>query len=226
MEKIENNIELVSLHIPKTAGTSFRNILKKQYKKKQVCRLDIYPSGDIELNEKKFTDTVLKNDIKVIHGHFSFKKINTHFELATNTPFITWLRDPVERVISNYFFLKKIISDRLQETPNENLFNRMGKTLKEFVVQEETQNVMSKFIHHSELENFKFIGIQDDFNDELKRLEKIMGWDNIKPVYDNITDAKAQFIDDETIELIRLLNKDDIQLYHKGLEINQKRNLI
>ncbi len=63
-KKVKNNIELVSLHIPKTAGTSFRYILKEQFKKKDVARLDIYPSGAIMLNEKEFDSEKLKDKIR------------------------------------------------------------------------------------------------------------------------------------------------------------------
>ena len=50
-KKISNNIELVSIHIPKTAGTSFRNVLKSAYSRKSVVRFDIR-RGKIEMEKK------------------------------------------------------------------------------------------------------------------------------------------------------------------------------
>lgn len=216
-KKVKNNIELVSLHIPKTAGTSFRYILKAQFKKKDVARLDIYPSGAIMLNEKEFDSEKLKDKIKVIQGHYTYRNINDKLLLDSNVKFITWLRDPVERVISNYYFLNKIIANRLKELPNENLMNRIGKTLSEFVQFEENRNVMSKFLEGADLNSFKFVGFQRNFEEELQRLSKVMNWNSIKNLQLNTTDSKPRQIDQHLIELIEFNNQEDISLYKEAL---------
>ncbi len=48
------HLELISLHIPKTAGTSFRSNLVNVYGKKAVARFDIL-KGKIWLDEKECT---------------------------------------------------------------------------------------------------------------------------------------------------------------------------
>lgn len=223
MTKIKNNIELVSLHIPKTAGTSFRNILKEQFSNKSVVRLDIYDSGVIHLDEKNYTKTELKSHVKIIHGHFKYPDLIQKFDISEDVPFITWLRDPVARVVSNYYFLLKIIADRLKEKPEENLLNRVAKSLKEFAAQEETQNVMSKFLVGLELEQFKFIGIQDSFESELERLVKTMGWEKVKNIKHNVTGKTTPPIDEETLEFIKKVNQKDIELFNRALELNDNR---
>lgn len=216
-EKIKNNIELVSLHIPKTAGTSFRHILKDQYRRREVARLDIYQSGNIHLNQKEFTKSSLKEKIKVIQGHYTYKSIHERLDLNKNVEFITWLRDPVERVISNYYFLNQIIANRLKELPNENLMNRMGKSLAEFVEYEENKNVMSKFLKGAELESFKFIGFQHNFEEDLNRLATLMNWKTLKNFRYNANDRKPKKIDEDMINLIRSNNQEDIILYNNAL---------
>ena len=225
-KKIKNNIEIVSLHIPKTAGTSFRYILKEQFKRKEVARLDIYPSGAIQLNEKDFKGTILNEKIRVIQGHYTYNAINEHFLLHDNLHFITWLRDPVERVLSYYYFLKRIIADRLKELPNENLMNRMGKTLSEFVQFEENKNVMSKFLIGADLSNFTFVGFQSDFENELNRLASTMDWKTPKTPHFNNTTDKPKNIDQELIKLIQANNKEDIELYAKALKLRNAKKSI
>ena len=58
-EKIKNKVELVSLHIPKTCGTSFRNTLKAVYGIKSVKRLDIN-NNLLKIDEKIYVKSSLK----------------------------------------------------------------------------------------------------------------------------------------------------------------------
>jgi len=109
--KIENSIELVSLHIPKTAGTSFRNILKEVYGSSHVARLDI--RRNIEVDGRIFKGSGLKKGVQVVHGHFSFRKLTDNFDIPSGCPVVTWLREPAERVISNYYYLDKILRKEL-----------------------------------------------------------------------------------------------------------------
>jgi len=222
--KIKNNISLVSLHIPKTAGTSFRSILKNEFGRRTVARFDIYPSGKIKLDEKSFEKTELHKKIQVIHGHYTYQSITNTLDLSPSVSFITWLRDPVERVISNYFFLRKIVAERLNETPEENLMNRIGKTLEEFVVMEENQNVMSKFLNGANLSSFKFVGFQHDFETEIKRLEQIMQWKKIKNVEYNVTGNVPKISESATLDLIKKCNAEDVSLYNSAL--SQRTNSI
>jgi hypothetical protein len=69
-------LELISIHIPKTAGTSFRNTLKTVYGEDHVARLDIeLYDKHIRLNELDYFESSLPNHLKVIHGHFSYESV-------------------------------------------------------------------------------------------------------------------------------------------------------
>jgi hypothetical protein len=223
-EKIKNNISLVSIHIPKTAGTSFRTILKSEFGRRSVARFDIYPSGKIVLDDKTFKKDTLNKKIEVIHGHYTYESINKTLALSENVNFITWLRDPVERVISNYYFLNKIIAARLNESPEENLMNRMGKTIQEFVLLDENQNVMSKFLKGADLKSFQFVGLQNNFESELKRLQNTMNWKTIQNIEHNVTGNMSKQVNPEIIELIKTNNKQDIELYELALTLNSSIN--
>ncbi len=221
MEKVRNNIQLVSIHIPKTAGTTFRSIFIDNVGKKNFAKVDIYSSGNISIDNKPFKKKHLSKKITAIHGHCSYKYLTRYFELNKGVEFMTWVRNPVERVISNYYFLNKIIAERLQEKEDENLMIRMGKTLEEFVNWEANQNVISKFLEGAPLGDFKFIGIQDDFENELYRLARIMNWRHIENRQHNVTGNKADNIGADTIELIKSVNARDVKLYESVLQNRQ-----
>jgi hypothetical protein len=221
MEKIKNHINLVSIHIPKTAGTTFRSIFIDNVGVKNFAKVDIYSSGNIKVNDKLFDKNRLPKKITAIHGHCSYSYLEQYFELHKEVKFMTWLRDPVERVISNYYFLNKIIADRLQEEEDENLMIRMGKTLEEFVRWEANQNVMSKFLEGAPLHQFSFIGLQDDFENELARLARVMNWQNIENRKHNVTGQKTGNINPEIINLIKTVNQRDVELYKSVLQQRQ-----
>ena len=138
--------DVISLHIPKTAGTSFRNILKSIYSEKDVVRFDINERNEVRLNENLYTGKSLPS-AKVIHGHFVCETLYDNFQIPDNVLLITWLRDPVARVISNYFYLEKRLKELLEEKKNNlNILSKMQRTLIEYARAEVNRNRQSKFL--------------------------------------------------------------------------------
>ncbi len=218
-----HNLELISLQIPKTAGTSFRNILKAVYGNNVVIRFDINEDV-IKINEKKFTGSKLKKRTKVIHGHFEYTSIKKNIELSNSIPIITWLRDPVERVISNYFYLKKIIQEKLNENNTDsNLGNRMLKSIEEFASFEENRNRMSKFLKGALLEDFFFIGIVERFEEDIKTLSQLLDWKSYPIKRQNQTSKEMELITTSIREEIKKLNEQDVDVYKEVLNIRKKR---
>lgn len=219
--KISNQVELVSLHIPKTAGTSFRNILKDVYGPGHVARLDI--RRNTELNGKKLNSSKLKSGIKVIHGHFSYQKLIEQFDIKEDTPVITWLREPAERVISNYYYLDKILRKELNEEKKDlNILAKMEKTLLEYAATEANRNRMSKFLDGITPEEFFFIGFTNHYEEDLAVLARLLNWDNYSLIKQNITGKKPD-VDASTVEQIKALNEADYDIYNKALKIREER---
>ncbi len=216
------HIKLVSLHIPKTAGTSFRTILEERFGKPKVLHFDIYASGSIHAKRKPFDRNSFRKKTAVLHGHFSYTDLHNYVKLPQDVAMITWLRHPVDRVVSNYHFLNEIIAKRLKELPDENLMSRMGRSLLEFAEQTENQNVMSRFLKGSDLSRFKFIGIQDHFEEELVRLERIMNWPPIVNRIHNATERLKLEISTREYEQIALLNQGDMMLFEQACHLRNQ----
>jgi hypothetical protein len=216
--------QLISIHIPKTAGTSFRNILKQVYGEKEVVRFDISMRGVVRLNEHPYE----KNDLpkaRVLHGHFSYEAIVSKFKLSEEIPLITWVRDPVQRVISNYQYLESRLIDILQEEKHDlHILEKMQRSLIEYARTEINRNRQSKFLKGIRPDQFAFIGITEYFENDLKLMSDKLGWNQIpETLYHNVTDATPHPVSDAERDEIRSLNADDVSLYNQILELRNLR---
>ncbi|NNC86795.1 MAG: sulfotransferase family 2 domain-containing protein, partial [Bacteroidia bacterium] len=101
---------LVFLHIPKCAGSTFLFILNHQYKK--LPRFDVAQTAPNKSNEQLLSELseVEREKIHLIRGHVLFK---IHKHLIGTTKYITFLRHPVSRVVSLYHFMKNTPQNRL-----------------------------------------------------------------------------------------------------------------
>lgn len=216
----KTNPELISLHIPKTAGTSFRNILKSVYGEKEVGWLDIETNGVVRLNESVYNKNKLP-DLKVIHGHFVYKELLNKFEIKNEYKIITWVRDPVKRVISNFYYLESRLKELLDEEKNNlNIISKLQRTLMEYARAEINRNRQSKFLAGSNPEDFDFIGVYEFFDQELHRLSSVLNWHHIPEVpYHNKTAGIIKSHSDEIIDEIRELNLEDVKLYNEAVKI-------
>jgi hypothetical protein len=160
-------------------------------------------------------------------GHFAF---GAHELMGVNGAYITVVREPVARVISQYLFVK----DRVTHP----FYRRMqGMTLKDFVrsdVGAEVNNGQARLIAgtvhpdsatdeeallNRAKENietsFAVVGILEDFDRSLIAMKMKLGW--ALPYYTRVnltrTRPSAKVIDDETIRLVRQYNSVDLQLY-------------
>lgn len=216
-----NRLELISLHIPKTAGTSFRNTLCEVYGTEEVVRLDIeLESGETKVREQIYTSGQLPSETKVIHGHFSWPLLDNRFSIDPNIPRITWLRDPVERVISNYYYLSKRLAEELEEEKKGiNILKKMQRSLEEYARFEPNRNRMSKFLAGKNLEDFFFIGIVENYEVDLKVLAKRLAWPKQPVFHYNATGNRKPIVPEDIQELIGSLNHEDITIYNKALEL-------
>lgn len=214
--------ELISLHIPKTAGTSFRNILKAVYGDEEVVRFDMNENGTF-LNEQPYTKSTLPR-VRVIHGHFIFKSLRKEFQIPDDCKIITWVRNPVDRVISNYYYLESRLKDILnEEKRNLNILVKMQRTLLEYARAEINRNRQAKFLNGTVPDDFDFIGIHEFFNEEVVRLSRVLQWKTIPEVlYHNKTETDKPEIQEEVIHEILELNKEDTAIYENALQIRKK----
>ncbi|MFJ5760221.1 sulfotransferase family 2 domain-containing protein [Neobacillus sp. NPDC093182] len=201
----------VFMHIPKTGGTTLNDIFRKQYLFGEIF------DHDSLKGIKKTIDKVTmeeKKNIKAIAGHY-FYGIHQHFQKPYT--YFTMMREPIDRVLSAYYFL--------QNYPGYERVKNMS--LAEFVLQEpEANNMQTKLVSgqmfnptlekaKENLKAFKAVGITESFNESLVLFKKEFDWKNIYYTKQNITKnrRKKQEIPSSDINLIRKHNALDLELY-------------
>ena len=84
------------IHIPKTSGSSFKASLLRRYADKHGRYYNFRGLRKLFIDSKK--------DLKVIGGHMPY---GAHHFLNKQYHYITFLRDPIQRSISHYYFIKQ-----------------------------------------------------------------------------------------------------------------------
>jgi hypothetical protein len=109
---------MLFLHIHKTAGTTLHRIIEREYNPLRIYTIE---GGAIEWSVDHFKSLSERRRaaLQVVKGHMSF---GLHELLPQPSTYITFLRDPVDRWLSFYYYAK---SDRLgpfyQRMVRENL---------------------------------------------------------------------------------------------------------
>jgi len=100
---------LLFMHIPKCGGTTLRTILRSWFEPTEAIAVS---------TESPQTITTFKqredyDSIRLIYGHFKYSE-NIH-DYIPDSSYFTLVRDPIERAISTYFYVKQTPAHRLHE---------------------------------------------------------------------------------------------------------------
>lgn len=212
---------IVSLHIPKTGGTSFSDVLERAY----PDEVAFFYRANNKLTHPKLKDHArlrdpallceIENDgIRIIHGHAPGRWFLK--SIPDQTRFWTWVRDPVERVISAYYYLVQR-GQRGRERPGA--IKVEGRTLEEYAMIEQNQNIQSRVLKDMDLSKMGFVGVTERFDESLAMLGLSQ---HVLPKPRNRNKKKAE-VDPALKKLIAELNAEDVALYEEALRLFEAR---
>ncbi len=220
------------IHIPKTAGATMRDIIEREFKRSSIYRVN-GPKAEID----KFINFSIKkrNSFQIVRGHMEF---GLHSYVSKPYKYVTILREPVARIISHYFYVKR--------TPSHYLHEKVVKhnmSLKEYALSDlshELDNGQTRLIAGAEeipvgecdlstlnvaktnlKKEFTVVGLTENFEETLMLFKQKLGWKNIFYYKKNVT-QKTQKSSEYSIDLINAIkerNKYDLELYELAKEI-------
>jgi len=220
------------LHIPKTAGSSLFAVFR------EVLGLENVRLVDDLRNFGLLQAEYLKN-YKLVGGHFIYPQ-KSLFQKDRYS--ITFLRNPVDRFLSQYFFFRE------NSFCNVAANNELDEYI-DFFSKQKCGGVMNVHLWHltgqinttlstnelvklarENLSNMDFVGISDLFLDSVDLLCYDCKWPNVVEIpVENVTGQrfKIQEIDEKIIDRIKELNRIDLEIYEYGLELfNRKKRSI
>jgi hypothetical protein len=224
---------VIFLHLPKAAGTTLKDILHREYQEDLIYELD--GTQFIQAQEEfKQLDQAEKAEIKILMGHMYF---GLHEFLPSPAKYITMLRNPIDRVVSYYHFVKKLSTHHDYELINENNISindycRLGR--------ENMRNGQTRFLSNTKefetctqaslseakqnlRQHFAVVGIQERFNESLLLLQKKLGWKRMPFYYQRNTNRGNSYnqleISPDTLATIKKYNQLDLELYEYANQI-------
>lgn len=218
-----SEVELISVHVPKAAGSTFGyEILPQVYKPEEI----LYDNDFLPISNLIETGK-LKTETKVIHGHFSATK---YWEYCPNARMVIWLRNPIILLISAYYFWISFSMDNIRDE-NHRYVVEKNLSFEEFVEQDFTHNIVSNyFAQNMKLTDFYFVGIQEFFIDDLNNLKNNLDWCRLKMrtsnlnSYENYQNKVMEILTNQSLVKNTIsLNSADMKLYQEALSLREQR---
>lgn len=215
---------VIFLHLPKAAGSTLNRLIEWEYPLFQMYSIDpvffTWSWAHLQRLSKKRL-----GKMRMFKGHMLF---GLHAILPQPATYITVVREPVDRVISSFYFMR-----HYKLHPLYWKFKRENWTLEDFVRRSPRENVQCKVIAGAEYakpctaeicerakENlvryFSVIGLFEHFEESLALMKLRFGWKLQRYSSFNVTRTRPRKADiaQSTLDMIEEKNAFDIALYN------------
>ncbi|HEX2484036.1 MAG TPA: hypothetical protein VHQ66_01975 [Myxococcota bacterium] len=163
---------IVSVHIPKTGGVTFREALAAAAGGRVVLDYDdrpLAPRSFARALRERLRRVELPPDARAVHGHFVASKYRRRYP---NARFVTWFRDPVERLASHYYYWLRE-PDPKNATCRRLLEERLD--IVAFGALPEMRDVHARFLGAVPVEDFAFVGLTEAFDEGMALFQRLFG---------------------------------------------------
>jgi hypothetical protein len=227
--------QLYFIHVPKCAGTSFISLVDERYVIDEI----IPTHYDLKMLQEQITDEQLASYC-FIRGHFPYDLIVPR--LPKRPRIITFLREPVVRLISN-FQMRQRVSDPLHGLQS----TLQSITLEEFLDRKELMDIFSNRatrliggtapgqngsdvpnleVAKKRLASMDFVGIVENYDDSLDLFCYVFGFPHMQG--DRVLNVspnreKRNEISQSTLKKVAETEWADIELYNFGRKLFEQQ---
>jgi hypothetical protein len=222
----------VFLHVPKTAGMSFGQIVLRQFPRRARFQVD---AADLASFEARWNELPAdrRRGVRCIHGHVPF---GVHAVLPEPVAYVTVLREPVDRIVSAYHYAL-----RRPELPAHRALVEGRLSLHDYVTSELSDDVhdaqtralaggalasgaaasgpagpeaLARAVRNL-AERFAVAGLCERFDESALVCRRVLGWSNVCYVERNRNRRRTPLADvpAPTVDAIRRRNPLDLELH-------------
>ncbi len=226
---------LIYLHLPKCGGTTLNRLIEWEYPPLRIYSID--PSFFRWSYYRLLRWPAARlSGLSVIKGHMPF---GIHKPLPQPATYITVLREPVERVISEYYFARHYrlhpqhkrmqhltLEDYAATTPHHNLQCKLLAGLpgpRDFLAGDCTEHTLET-AKANLAAHFTLAGLTERFDETLALLKILFGWKLNQYASFNITRARPvkSAIPAATQRLIAERNRFDVAIYQHAVPLFER----
>ena len=216
---------LIFLHIPKSAGRTLKSVIDRQFNRNTVYSI----GGNIRQSIQAFKELPEeeRKKFRFVRGHMYF---GLHEYLKKPCHYITILRDPIDRVISHYYYvlrspdhylhneikLKKLsLEDYVSNNLSTELENGQTRLISGIESDKKATFEMLEIAKRNISTWFISVGVVEKFDESLILMKRILGWKHIFYIKGNVNPRHnaRKAAPESTIRLIQSRNELDMKLY-------------
>ena len=221
---------IISVHLPKTAGTSlaasladhFGDGFRRDYDDKAISKPVAQRYREARTAALDIAEQGLPG-VDCVHGHFlplKYLLLDTRCDLT----FVTWMREPVARLLSHYYYWQASY-DPATAAPHHRQVIEQGWTLEQFCLSEQFRNIYTQYLWEFPLEKFDFIGISEHYADDLRVFSGQYLGTELEARRENTTvlaHPRGE-LGPDLLERVCRFHAADINLYQRALQLRETR---
>ena len=195
---------IVSIHIPRTGGTSFLHYLRAQFGVRLLEDYSWAAAG---------ADPRMMDDYDCIHGHFFSRR----YRRLASPRFACWFREPFDRLRSHYSFWLE------NDFPDNRLWSAMRSehwSFEQFATSADNsvRNLQSQLLDVLQIHELAFVGLTEQYERSLSVFERVFA---LPPRGHEIRARQTRFtswgsLSAPSINTIRRLHAEDFELYEQA----------
>jgi hypothetical protein len=218
---------VIFTHIPKTAGTTLKRIIRAQFPRSRALDVNAVPPADWP---KAMAE--LPESVQIVMGNARY---GLHRHTARPCRYFTILRDPVEREISGYYHILREPTHHLHAEYNADkvdlltnvrrLPNLQTKYIAGTAPNQEIDETDFARARENLAQAFEVFGLIENFDATLAMFVKAFGWSTHGYVKHNVNASKPKSdrVSPEARAAIAELCAYDVKLYDFARQLFEKR---
>lgn len=224
---------LISLHLPKTAGTSFLALLRAHFGDQLREDYADMPLHDAPLRRRTralragFGHAVTAGgfaDTQCVHGHFLALKYR-YLRTQESPQFVTWLRDPVERLASHFYYWQRSYDPAHAGSLHRRMMDEAWD-FERFCFAPELRDLYAQFLWGMPLRRFAFVGVTEHYAADVHAFSARYLGGRAIPAPENTNDDRevgartATYVTDAKLrQAIERFHAKDMALYRQALAL-------